>query len=434
MTQINTNGINVNYPIPGKNNSSQGFRDNFGQIKTNLNTAAAEITDLQNKVVLKASLDNSVLNNDMANTLISNVSTSGFRATTYNLGSSLSGTVIVDANKADVHYGTITGNVLLQFASWAPTNTESNVVLRLAYGNAVGTPAYISLPSSCVNSNNNFGVTLLENYANVNGTATLSAPADANIIELRFSTLDCGNTVTVEPVNRPFQSTQIINGDPVPTGVPGDVSGTVAVGNSASQITITSTNAADYLVTGNTAQLYTDLPVVFTGTSMESATITVGTTYYVRNVVSSTRFTVSTTIGGANVNLAGNVSPTSAMYADPASYLYVCTNSYNSTAYAKDVIQTYATGNIITLSNTTNLVVNAPIVFTGNIDTANTKLVENQAYYVKTISSPNITISQSRFNGIASATFVVGNKTSPTIAATSYVGSDVWKKIQLTSW
>ncbi len=33
MSQINTNGINTNYPVPGQNNSSQGFRDNFAQIK-----------------------------------------------------------------------------------------------------------------------------------------------------------------------------------------------------------------------------------------------------------------------------------------------------------------------------------------------------------------------------------------------------------------
>ena len=53
MSTINTNALDVNYPIPGVNNNSQGFRDNFASIKTNLNTAATEITDLQNKVVVK---------------------------------------------------------------------------------------------------------------------------------------------------------------------------------------------------------------------------------------------------------------------------------------------------------------------------------------------------------------------------------------------
>ena len=75
MSTINTNGINVNYPVPGQNQSSQGFRNNFNSIVTNLNIAATEITDLQTNAVLKAALANTTLNNDMANTLISNAAT-----------------------------------------------------------------------------------------------------------------------------------------------------------------------------------------------------------------------------------------------------------------------------------------------------------------------------------------------------------------------
>ena len=432
MSQINTNGIDVNYPVPGTNNSTQGFRDNFAQIRGQINLAANEITDLQNKAVLKAALDNTVLNNDMGNALISNASTSGFRATTYNLGNALVGTVLVDVNQADVQYGAITGNVVLQLGGWAPTNTSSNVVLRLTYANA---NASIQLPSSCVSSNNNFGVTLLENYQEVNGFATLTAPANTEIVEYRFSTLDCGVTVSVEPVNRPYQSTQIVTRNVPPTGVPGDVSGDVAVGPSLSQIEIDSTNSADYFTTADTSQLYTDLPIVFTGTSME-ANITVGTTYYVRNVVSSTTFTVSSTLGGANVNLAGNSSPTANMYGNPASYLYISTGNYNSTVETKELVNTFATGNVIELSGVANLTVNSPIIFTGNVDTANTNIVDSQVYYIKTISSPsNVTVSMSRTNGVAGTEFIPGTKSSIGATATAYVGgNDIWKRINLASW
>ena len=86
MSSINTNPININYPVPGVNNNSQGFRDNFASIVTNLNAAGTEITDLQNKVVVKQALTGTTVNNDMANTLFSNASTRSFRATTYNLG------------------------------------------------------------------------------------------------------------------------------------------------------------------------------------------------------------------------------------------------------------------------------------------------------------------------------------------------------------
>lgn len=440
-SQINTNGINVNYPVPGTNNNSQGFRDNYVQIRTNLNTAATEITDLQNNVVLKQALANSVLNNDMANTLISNASTRSFRATTYNLGNSLSGTVLVDVSRGDVQYGTVTGDLVLQFGGWAPTNTQSNVTLRLTMGNTI---ASVALPNACISTNNDYGVTILENIEIVGNVAYLTAPANTSVLQYSLSTIDCGNSISVIPVNRPFESTQIITRDVPPTGIQGDVNGTVAVSPSVNQLVISSSNASDYFTTsGNTTQLYPDLPVVFTGVSME-ANITVGTTYYVRNVVSSNTFTVSTTIGGANVNLAGNSSPTSSMYANPESYLYVCTDTYNATAInTYSVVNAYVTSNYVTVAPTNDLVVNAPIVFSGNtttLDTANTNIQPNVVYYVKSIvnvNSPsgNITISRSRNNGVAGTIHTVSsNGSSMAGTLTCYVGSDIWKRVNLNSW
>ena len=56
-------------------------------------------------------------------------------------------------------------------------------------------------------------------------------------------------------------------------------------------------------------------------------------------------------------------------------------------------------------------------------------------YYVKTISSPNVTISQSRINGVAGTPFVPGTKANVNATATVYAeGNDIWKRITLTSW
>lgn len=397
MSQINTNGINVNYPVPGENNNSQGFRDNFAQIRTNLNTASTEITDLQTKAVLKAALTDSVLNNDMANTLISNASVRSFRATTYNMGNSLSGTVLVDVSRGDVQYGAITGNVTLQFGGWAPTNTQSNVTLRLTMANTLASVAW---PNACLSTNNNYGVDLLENVQIIGNIAYTTSPANTTILQYSLTSLDCGDSISVIPINRPFDSTQIITRDVPSTGLPGDLNGAVAVSPSVNQLVITGANTDPYLTTsGNTTQLYTDMPVVFTGTSL-AGNIVVGTTYYVRNVVSTTTFTVSSTIGGANIVIGANASGTT-MLANPASYLYICTDAYNATAVNLDVTQANTTGNIL-VAVTNNIVVNAPIIFGGNLDTANTNLVANTVYYVKTIDSPtgtaNIIVSKSRTN------------------------------------
>jgi len=420
MSTINTNGINVNYPVPGVNNNSQGFRDNFASIRTNLNTAGTEITDLQNKVVVKSALANSTVNNDMANTLISNALTRSFRASTYNLGNALSGVVSVNVSLGDVQYGTIAGNTTIQFTGWAPTGTQSNIQLQLAVSNNL---AVLSFPSQVTD-----GVTTLANYANIASTNTVSIPYGVTQLDYRFSTLDCGNTITVEPFNNARIASQIQTRDVIPTGNQGDMVGDIAVSNGINQLTITSSNASDYFNTANTTQIYTDMPIVFTGVSME-ANITVGTTYYVRNVSANTYFTVSTALGGANVNLAGNASPTIPMYANPVSYVYVCTDDYNSTAYTKSTTATNSSGNI-TLNNTTSLANNAPIIFTG---TTFGGITANTVYYIKAIGTGgNITVSRSRTNGVADTAFTL-TTASGTCVATAYVGSDIWKRIALTS-
>lgn len=231
MSTINTNGIDVNYPVPGVNNNSQGFRDNFTSIKNNLNVAATEISDLQNKVVLKQALANTTLSNDMGNTLISNASTLGFRATTYNLGSDLSGTVLIDLTLGDVQYGTVAANsnITIQFGNWAPAGTQSNVQLILGFNDS---NSYVSFPAEVVKANNNFGVTTLENYANVANVATVSAPYGVTQLDYRLSTVDCGTTVYVEPSNRPRKTTQMVNRTPTNIGAKGDVAGAVCYDSS----------------------------------------------------------------------------------------------------------------------------------------------------------------------------------------------------------
>jgi hypothetical protein len=439
MSTINTNPINVNYPVPGVNNNSQGFRDNFASIVTNLNTAATELTDLQSKVVVKQALIGTVVNNDMANTLISNASTVGFRATTYNLGNALAGTVLVNASLADVHYGTVAANTTINFGSWPPTGTQSNIQVRLSVSN----PTAVITFSGNVLASNNTGATTLENFVSNGGLVTVTAPYGVTEMDYIISTTDCGNTLYIEPINRPRQSTQIQQRIPTPTGYQGDVAGEVAVGPSFNQLTITTANTTPFLTTsGNTTQLYTDLPIVFTGTSL-AGNIVVGTTYYVRNVVSSNTFTVSSTVGGANVAIGANASGNT-MFANPVSYIYVCTAPYNSSPATVPGSNTVATGNVINFSTNHNLTspdnLNVPIIFSGNAFTANAfgGLTEGTIYYVKTIpSGTSITVSASRTSGTADSPVALTSATpaaNTTLSGTYYIGSDIWKRIALTSW
>jgi hypothetical protein len=292
MSTINTNGINVNYPIPGVNNNSQGFRDNFAAIRTNLNTASTEITDLQNKVVVKSALANSTVNNDMANTLISNALTRSFRASTYNLGNAISGIVSVNVSLGDVQYGTIAGNTTIQFTGWAPTSTQSNVQLQLAVSN---TQAVISFPAEVTD-----GVTTLENYANIANTNTVSIPYGITQLDYRFSTLDCGNSITVEPYNNSRIASQVQQRTPSPTGFQGDVAGDIAMdanyayictasyNSIANTVTIANATATGNLLTvSNTGSLTLNDPIIFSGANVTQANLVANTIYYVKAIASS---------------------------------------------------------------------------------------------------------------------------------------------------
>jgi hypothetical protein len=427
MSSINTNSLDVNYPIPGQNNSTQGFRNNFVNIKQNLDIAGSEISDLQNKAVLKSALANTVINNDMANTLIANASTLQFRATTYNLGNALVGNVLIDCTLGDVQYGTLAGNITLNFGSWAPTNTEGHVELNLARANA-NVDVYIFFPSDTPFRS----IELLENYVLANNTPALTFPYGSTKINLLLTTTDCGNTVDITPSNRPFKSTSIQYGVPPSTGRLGDTNGTIYVPDSVSQLKVTNTTTgSDIFTTANTATLYTGMPLQFTGSVFGG--ISTSNTYYVRNLVSGTTFTVSdTTTLTANVTLS---TSSGNMYLNPISYIYVAVDDYSANAINRSITST--TGpNIITVSGSTaNLVVNYPIIFMTDDPTGNLAGVEiGYPYYIKSVSGPNITISTTRNNGVAGPEYQgITSVTSGNVDFdyTVYDGPDIFRRIPL---
>lgn len=317
MSTINTNGIDVNYPIPGQNNTSQGFRDNFASIKTNLDTASSEISDLQSKSILKQALANSVLDNNMANTLLSNTATLGFRATTYNLGNDLSGTVNIDLSLGDVQYGTVAANsnISLEFYNWAPTGTQSNVQLVFNFNDS---NSYVQFPSEVTKTNENYGVTILENYANIANVAQVSAPFGVNQLDYRLSTLDCGANIYIEPINRPQKSTQLTNR-------------TITGSNALATGTITcSTGSAT--VSGVGTQFLTQLAEGLV--ILDNANTVIGT---VQTIASNTSLTLTTNAGVAVTGGAyryrqrGSLGDVEGTYCYDDNYLYVCTMSFDIT-------------------------------------------------------------------------------------------------------
>jgi hypothetical protein len=132
MSNISTTNIDGTYPIAGQDNSTQGFRDNFTNIKNNFVTAASEITDLQQKVILKAPLEGTALNNDFNGALLSNANTVGFREIVNELGSLGNEPLELDFAEGNVHTATLTGPVTVSFANIPnDTNPPSEIRIKL---------------------------------------------------------------------------------------------------------------------------------------------------------------------------------------------------------------------------------------------------------------------------------------------------------------
>jgi hypothetical protein len=437
---INTNGIDGNYPVPGQNNNSQGFRDNFTAIKNNLNTAESEISDLQSNAVLKGPLTGIPLDNNMANTLISNAAIRTFRNTTYNLGNNVSGTVVVDCTLGDVQFATITGNTTFQFAGWSPTSTKHTITLDLTVAN---TDAFLIFPSEVVGSGD-----ILENNITVSGNLAIAkAPYDVTNLVYDFSTIDCGNTILVEPVNRSYQISQIEQRQAItPTGYVGDRNGDVAFSTVIEPQTVTETQATGNLfITDNTTGFYVGMPVEFTGQNGNTVFggVSAGTDYYVTSVTTNTNFAVSTTLGGGNVALS-NV--TSTMQVSPIKHVYYATGTFDSTVNTVNLHQTTASTDLIELAatapNIASYGLNQPIVFSGSdIELDDAGLLANTTYYIASIDTGGantaISISRSRTNGVADGNVSLSDHTFTSNIALGNVytqGHDIWKRIRLDSF
>jgi len=193
-SNINPNDIDGSYPVAGQDNNSQGFRDNFTNIKTNFTSAANEITDLQNKVILKAALTGTTLDNNMGGALLYDALIQDFAAQKVSLGS-LSGAVSI--NYSSGHYQSITtsGSITLSFINFPGSGTYGYIKLQLTISNAAHT---VTLPAAVT-----LGVSGIQG---ISPTPPAAGPYtitfEAGTYELAFGTYNNGSTITIFDLNR----------------------------------------------------------------------------------------------------------------------------------------------------------------------------------------------------------------------------------------
>jgi len=191
---INPNNIDIEYPVAGQDNNTQGFRTNFTNIRSNFQAAEDEINDLQNKVLLKAALTGGTLNNDLGATLIYNGQIQDFSLSRVALGS-VSG--VVDINYASAHYHTLTTNgaVTLSFVNFPAAGTAAIVKVEVTVASTSHT---LLLPSAV--TVNNVGIQGLS-VNGITGVSTI-AFASTGVYEFTFETYTSGSTITVIDANK----------------------------------------------------------------------------------------------------------------------------------------------------------------------------------------------------------------------------------------
>jgi hypothetical protein len=191
-SQINPNNVDGNYPVAGVPNNTQGFRDNFTNIKTNFQYAESEIDDLQSKVVLKAALAGTTLNNNMADNLMYAVKLQDV-SYTYVPNTATAGSITLDYSAGQYQFISTTGSISLSFTSTTWPASGSAGIIQIAV-NVTNTAHTLTLPAAVT-----LGTTGIQGYSS--GIITFAA---TGTYQFSFSSTDGGTTITVYDLNRPL--------------------------------------------------------------------------------------------------------------------------------------------------------------------------------------------------------------------------------------
>lgn len=198
-SNINPNDINGAYPVAGQDNNSQGFRDNFTNIKTNFQYAAQEITALQNN-----SIAINGNNNLGSNTIISGGVFRGGTLSVVSIGSNSNPVfnfssggyqrVLFPANVASINFA----NLSATSGTYATLRTELTTTQVSTLVNMSGTR--VGLGS---------GITSLSYVKGANVSAQSVTIDNPGTYVFEFTTSDGGNTVFIQDLTRGANATPV---------------------------------------------------------------------------------------------------------------------------------------------------------------------------------------------------------------------------------
>lgn len=190
-SQINPNPIDNEYPVAGQDNNTQGFRDNFTSIKTNLQYAADEITALQANAVLVTNGTN-----DLSSTRLYGASLVGTKYIQINAGN-VAPTANINFNSGSYQTITANANTTINFTNLpAAGNTAIITVAINAVASAANVAPFNVTIANAATGNINTGITgMVGNILSFPQTNSVSG----GVHTYQFQTDDQGSSFTITP-------------------------------------------------------------------------------------------------------------------------------------------------------------------------------------------------------------------------------------------
>lgn len=177
-SDINTAKINVNFPKPGVDNDTQGFRTNFGEIKNNIDRAKSEIENLQN-ITAKTDQDTNFNGSVIENAQLKNTA-----KTVFNLGN-VATDKTVRFKDGDIHTVSIGGNIVISLTGWPDQNQYAELLLMLTADGSTRTVEWRTGNAETVKTRTDF-------------PEPFEISSESAVKMVKFWTVDGGNTVYAE--------------------------------------------------------------------------------------------------------------------------------------------------------------------------------------------------------------------------------------------
>jgi hypothetical protein len=192
MSNIKPDNINSAYPVAGVDNDSQGFRDNFTNIKSNFQFAQTELSDLQDKVIVKGALTGTTLNNNMNGTILSGALIQNFSETEFDNGI-ISTNVTLDHSRGHYHRIQTNGTITIAFTNFPAAGTVGRIRVRIY---VTSSSHRVILPAGLI-----YGTQYLQDY-NANNNSVGYTQSGTGYYWYEIISEDGGTTYTIFPLSR----------------------------------------------------------------------------------------------------------------------------------------------------------------------------------------------------------------------------------------